>query len=100
MLCKGVLGKTEIHLFRCKGLSPKGGLMRTHDLTANLQAAQNRKEEVIFILGNGDRAWDIYAFFIYYNMCNGRRMSQILVAIGGAYIEERKESPTQQKYRG
>ena len=64
------------------------------------KSSTNRKEEVIFILGNGDRAWDIYAFSIFYNMWNGRRMSQILLAIGGAYIEERKESPTQQKYRG
>ena len=91
-LCKGVLGKTEILLFWCKGMSPKRGLIQRDESTANLQATRNRKEEAIFVAGNWDRAWDIYVSCIYWNRRNGWQMSQVSLPIGGAYIDEERRA--------
>ena len=53
---------------------------------------RNRKEEAISIMCNGDRAWDIYATCIYHNRRNGRRMSQISMLIGRAYIDQERRA--------
>ena len=53
-------------------MSPKHGLLQRDDPTANLQAAQNRKEEAIFITGTEKNAWEINATCVYYNRWNGR----------------------------
>ena len=36
--------------------------------------------------------WNFYATCIYYNRWNGRRMSQISLPIGGAYIDEERRA--------
>ena len=84
------LNRQRSAFFDVRVCHPNADSFREMTPTANLQAARNRKEEAIFITGNGDRAWDIYATCIYHNRRNG--MSQISLPIGRTYIHQERRT--------
>ena len=90
MFMRGDYGKDRDPPFLMLGCGR--GFLQRDDPTASLQAARNRKEEAIFITGNGDRAWDIYATCIYHNRRKGRRMSQISLPIDRTYIDQERRA--------
>ena len=76
------MGKTEICLFDVRVCHPNADSYREMTPQQIYKQHETEKEEAVFITGNGDRAWDIYATCIYHNRRNGRRMSQISLPIG------------------
>ena len=90
------MGKTEIRLFYVRVCHPNADSYREMTPQQIYKQHKTEKKWQIFISGNGDRDWYIYATCIYHN----RRNVADIIADWLNLYRPRKESLTQQQHRG